>query len=357
MESRSATRPLRRALLGGLALALLAGPGLASGCAAGFAPPSQIDGLRVLSVVADAPYATPGEAVKMTLTYADSRPGAAPPTILWLAGCFDPPGDAYYACYEQLAGLFQGVSDPQKLLATGLVGVGPTFSFQLPADVISRRPRPPAGSPYYGMAVVFFLACAGDFKVVPPEGDGAAGSFPLGCFDKAGHRLGAKDFVPGFTQIYAFDDGRPNDNPTIDDLTLDGEPITGDAETANKVSACAVPEDARLGNPGCGKADPSQECLSYAISVKVPDDVGEIDPSGAQADGSPLRETVWVDYFSDRGDFNGDARLVSDSITGIQPDLSVNWLPPPEPGPVRIWAVVHDNRGGQAVIERYLVVE
>jgi hypothetical protein len=357
---RASKNPLRRPVLGALALALLTGPALSSGCAAGFAPSSQVDGLRVISVAADAPYAAPGEQVKLTLTYGDSRAGAAAPTILWLNGCVDPDGDSYYGCYAQLAGLFQGISDPQKLIETGAVGFGPTFSFTLPDDIISRRPKPAAGNPYYGIAYVFFAACAGKLQIVPPEGTSAAGSFPLGCFNDKGERLGADSFVPGFTQVYAFADGRPNNNPPIDDLTLDGESITGDATTGPKVAHCHVPEDDRLGPPSCGKLDPSRECTSYQISIKVPadvDEVAEVDPSAPQADGQPLRETVWVDYLSDTGDFKSDARLVSDAVTGLQPDLAVEWFPPPDPGPVRIWAVVHDNRGGQTVIERFVVVE
>jgi hypothetical protein len=354
---RASKNPLRRPLLGAILLALLTGPALSSGCAAGFAPVSQIDGLRVLSVAADSPYAAPGEQVKMTLTYADGRDGAAAPTILWLNGCVDPDGDSYYGCYAQLAGLFQGISDPQKLIATGAVGFGPTFSFTLPTDIISRRPKPAAGNPYYGIAYVFFVACAGKLQIVPAEGTSAAGSFPLGCFNDKGERLGADAFVPGFTQVYAFDDGRPNENPPIDDLTLDDASITGDADTANEVEACAAPEDTRLGPPSCSKADPFKDCTSYQIAITVPADVAEIDPSGAQADGQPLHETVWVDYFSDKGNFKGDARLVSDALTGVQPDLSVQWIAPPDPGPVRIWAVAHDNRGGQTVIERYLRVK
>src|SRR5262249_13071880 len=142
------------------------------------------------------------------------------PTIVWLGGCFDPPGDQYFACYEQLADLLQKAGDIDALAATGLAGRGPRFMLKLPEDIVSRRPEPADGAPWYGIAYVFFVACAGELRPVPPEGTGAAGYFPIGCFSKkTGERLGADDFVPGFTQIYVFADGRPNTNPTIDDIT------------------------------------------------------------------------------------------------------------------------------------------
>ena len=356
--SRSAARkPLRRFALGALALGLLGGQALASGCAGGFAPISQIDGLRILAVQADKPYAQPGDKVTFRMTYTDPPPGSKPVQIVWLGGCFNPPGDAYYACYQQLAGLFQGGFDPEKLLASGLVGVGKTFTLSLPETLISSRPPPQPGAPQYGIAYVFFMACAGNFDVVPLEGESAAASFPIGCFDDQHRRLGAEHFVPGFTQIFAFADERPNENPTITGMTINGKDLPEDESHAFDVEACPISESERLGPPSCGKENPYEACPTYDISITVPEDVADDDPSGNQSDGTPLKETVWVDYFADRGNFDGDARLVNDSIEGLRPDLSVTWIAPPEPGPARIWAVIHDNRGGQDVIERVVNVK
>lgn len=368
MVRRTSPR-LRRSLLGALALGVFAAPALASGCAAGFAPISEIDGLRVISVQADTPYIdpAPGSAsipanttVKFTMKAVDSRADAVPPQIVWIGGCFDPPGDAYYGCYSQLASIFQDFSDPDKLLASGYVGFGAGYSLPIPEDLITRRPQPEAGAPWYGVAYVFFMACAGELQPVPAEGTSEAGSFPIGCFDKAGNRLGAESFIPGYTQVYAFADGRSNHNPTIESVTLDGEPLTGGPDTAPEVEACPVSEEDRLGPKGCGKEDPEKACKTYNISVTVPDDVGEDDPSGTLPDGTRLRETVWVDYFAEAGNFTGDAQLVSDAVYGIRDDFSVQFIPPAsegEPRAIRVWAVLHDSRGGQEYAERYLIVK
>ena len=84
----------------------------------------------------------------------------------------------------------------------------------------------------------------------------------------------------------------------------------------------------------------------------MPRDVAEVDPSGKQPDGQPLHEAVWVDYFADQGDINSSTALVSDASLGIQTGYDTLWTPPPTPGPAKLWAVVHDSRGGVTPIER-----
>lgn len=365
---RKRPSPLRRFVLGAAALAMIGGHALASGCAAGFAPISLVDSLRVLAVEADKPYAKPGDKVTFQMTYhdgfvnPDDPEASRPVTVLWLGGCFDPPGDAYYACYEsiqnQFGSLFSSSFDPAtdlpELLATGLIGIGDRFTITLPEDIVSRRPKPTGGAPYYGIAYVFFLACAGDIRPIPPEGDSAAGSFPIGCFATGtDQRLGADSFIPGYTQVYAFDDGRTNDNPVIEGLTFDGKKLPEGEIKA--VKRCEVSADDRLGAPGCGRPDPFEECKSHTIDIILPKDdnlVAEIDPDGKQVDGSSLRESVWVDYFTEKGTFKADVKLVADSVEGVQNSHDVEWVAPPEPGPVRIWAVIHDARGGQRVVIR-----
>src|SRR5277367_7128075 len=111
---------LRRPLLESLALLAFVGPTVGSGCGSGFAPISQVSGLRVLAVVADKPYAHPGDTVTFTMTYADPPGDTEPPQILWIGGCVNPIGDEYYGCYEQI------LKDP-------IIGSGTTFSVPVPA--------------------------------------------------------------------------------------------------------------------------------------------------------------------------------------------------------------------------------
>ena len=347
---------LRRACLAALALTM-ANASSASGCAASFDPASEINSLRVLAVVPDKPYAAPGDEVAFTMTYVDAAGEEPRPVqITWLGGCFDPEGDQYFGCYAPLQQVFEGLArgtlPPEGLVAQG-VGLN-QFTLKLPEDIVSRRPVPEVG-PHYGIAYLFFAACAGKVDVVPQEGSGAAGSFPLGCFDAEGRRLGAESFVPGYTQIYVFADGRTNKNPIATGINLDGAPISEDFGLIPEVKRCAVREEDREVS-GCGAKDPTAECTTYDIQVVIPEDVAELDADSTDEDGNPLRESVWVNYYADAGDFSADIKLISDPVEGFIDDQATTWLPPDAAGPVHIWAVVHDARGGASVVERYVRV-
>jgi hypothetical protein len=375
--TNQARRPLRRLALAGAALAALAAPMIAgSGCGSALDSISKIDALRVLAVIPavldDAhptlgteetgSYARPGDAVTFSMSYYDgyvdpvtSEPRSREPQILWLAGCYDPPGDAYYGCYQQLGEVLQNFDPAHPDL--NYVGFGPSFTTKLPADIVSRRQKPEIG-PYYGIAYVFFAVCAGTIKPIPPSGSGKAGSFPLGCFDEVtGQQLGADSFVPGYTQIYAFDDDRLNQNPKVKGFTIDGEPLAEGPDQAAKVARCTVSEDDRNAPPSCSKKAPADLCTTYKMDIVADDTVAELDPDSTSADGQPLKEVVWVDYFADKGDFDTEVRLVNDATTGLIEDHSTTYLPPTGSGLVTVWAVVHDARGGSTVLTRYLRVE
>jgi hypothetical protein len=362
--TRPRTSPRRRGArlaLGALALAILTPTALpGAGCGAQFDPPSKVDSLRVLTVVADKPYAQPGETVELHMSLADRADLAGRRIqITWIGGCFDPEGDQYYACYEQLAEAFQGLSASdllsseyfQQLDSDDPNDDARLFSLRIPDDIISRRERPEAG-PYYGISYVFFVACAGFVGPVPPSGDGAAGSFPLGCFDTQGQRLGNDHFVVGYTQIYSFEDGRTNQNPPIRGFSFDGEVSPAERPV---VERCPVSEEERRAS-GCGQQDPFADCKQYDIDVAVDGSASEVDPSGETPDGKPLRETVWVDYFGDGGDYDKDIKLVFDAVTGANDDHKVSWVPPAEAGVVKLWAVLRDARGGSTLVEQEVEV-
>lgn len=364
---RRARRPLLRPFLAAAALLGLASPALSSGCVASFEPISEIRGVRVLAVSADTPYAVRDEAdpskfkpVTFTIdVYPEElkMPPADPlkPKILWIGGCFNPPDDAYFACFPQLAEQFQQLASGD-FSSFKYFGNEVTYTLELPETLISARPRPATG-PHYGIAYVFFAACDGELRAIPPESSGKAGSFPLGCFDAQGKRLGAERFVPGYTQIYAFEDeDRKNSNPVVTVFKIDGETVEEGVDDV-KVERCPVRDDQRDLPPSCSREDPYVTCRSYALDIDVPADVAEIDPESKTLDGKPLHEAVWVDYFAEAGSFESSVALVSDAVTGVTKDRKVKWLPPPEAGPVQLWAVVRDARGGSTVLTRFVQVE
>ncbi|NUQ75172.1 MAG: hypothetical protein HUU21_16605 [Polyangiaceae bacterium] len=362
--SAGASRGRRRAVLGALALTFLAAPAIASGCAASFDPPARVSTLRVLGITADKPYAAPGDEVTFEMTYFDGYgseggSGPRPVEITWLGGCFNPPNDLYFACYEDLGQVLQDIASgalPPEGVASQGIGIN-KFTLKLPDNLVEERPAPEFG-PHYGIAYVFFAVCAGKVRPVLPDGTGRAPDFPLGCFDEAGNRLGSESFVPGYTQIYAFADGRVNQNPVIQGLTLNGKEIPGadDFDKIPTVKACPLTDEERR-TPSCDRETDIADCASYTLEALVDPSVAEIDPDATGEDGGKLTETLWVSYFSDAGDISPGIKLVNEPVSGFNPDLGVTFIPPDEQGITTIWAVLRDARGGSHIVTRFIRVE
>jgi len=357
-------------------LLLLAAVGamlLAPSCAPSFDPPSLVNTLRILSVTADKSYAKPGEDVTLSMTVHDGLgnpedPEAGPRAlqILWLAGCYDPVGDIYFLCFEQLAEvlapLAEGGTPPSDLVkiepalpsSSGVVDAH-SFTFTLPKDIVSRRPKPDEG-PHYGIAYVFFAACAGTLAPATLEQLGSeVPEFPVQCLDAQGDPLGPDSFVPGYTQIYAFADERTNANPQIEALELNGDAITESLDDIPVVPRCAITAQERR-EASCGRDAPTDDCISYKINAEI-GDVAETDPDGTGAEGESLRETIWVSYFADAGDLSPAISLVSDATKGYIAEHDTEWIPPSEPGIVTLWAVARDQRGGSSAIHHFVRVK
>lgn len=225
---RPRTPRVRRALLTALVLATV-GVVVSASCGGQFDPPSVVNSVRVITVEADSPYGSPGETITLKMRYDDGRPDVDDPQplqITWLGGCFNPPGDQYYGCYQPLGELVARVQ-AGDVSPTEFLSQRPnfdTFPVTLPDDILSSRADPAFGTKV-GTAFVFFAVCAGELRPVDDAGDTAAQSFPFGCFDASGKRLGADEFVPGYTVVSAYEDGRRNANPTVNGFLFDGEPL------------------------------------------------------------------------------------------------------------------------------------
>ncbi|WP_437736642.1 hypothetical protein [Sorangium sp. So ce1335] len=372
-------RRWRRALLGTLALGAIAAPAISAGCVAGFDPPSLVDGLRVFAVVADKPYADPGEEVTFRIHYQDGlggpEDGSRPVTVYWFGGCENPIGDDYYGCYPQFAELaekfdaWQRAGDPTAPLPdlNGVrPGIGDTYTIKIGEGILDGR-VPPVSGPAYGSAYVFFVACTGTLGPVEDQGTGRAGTFPVACFDSEGRRLGPDSFVPGYTQVYVFEaeaaaeggpdvgprGGRRNANPALNGLELDGAEMSEDISSLAEATPCPIDAEERR-EVGCNAKDPLDACRTYTIEAMIPEDVAEPDPDAKL---EPLKEIVWVNYFADMGDIDGGIKLVSDASRGYLGGHAVTWIPPAEPGIATITAVVRDARGGASVIQRLVRVE
>jgi hypothetical protein len=369
--------PLRRLVLGCLALAAIAAPPVSAGCAAGSEPISQVQGLRVIAVAPenDGSYVVPvapnqpgcdatdasqcalpaDASVTFDMSYEYTYGG--PVEIVWLGGCVNPDGDEYYGCYPQLATLFADLEpyfqsgDPASIPPAALadLGFGSSFTMKLPSDLISSRPVT-AGLPPYGIAFAFFLACAGHIGPAP-AGDsastGLAGSFPVGCYADAALTMpvGADRFVPGYTQVYAFAQGFTNKNPPVCNFSVTLNPGTGTGVADGGSSGDGGTGGGSSGDGGTGggscKADVPDggdgssgrqsftapycdvsEAARNASGCKAVSTAGcatynvTVEVPDTVADYDPANavyETVWVDYFADQGDMDDPVLLIAAS--------------------------------------------
>ncbi|HEY3497629.1 MAG TPA: hypothetical protein VGK73_23185 [Polyangiaceae bacterium] len=354
--------------------ALLAG--LASlGCGAEFDRVSEIESLRVFGVQKSAPYAQPGETVSLSLSFFDGSPQAVDPETLepgeesprkvqvaWLAGCFNPPGDLYAGCFA---------TPPEDFVFQ----FGTTFDLPIPEDAILERSPP---SVPYGLTYVFFAVCAGELGFDTTGADG----LPLRCRDPEGRDLGSNDFVAGYSAIYIYGTnaaGEPyrNANPLVTGFTLSGveldestggEPcVNGEclADCSNELLGCVTPRprevDCTLEGapcvPACADDGDSEKCKGWAIKPLVDPSSAEIDEISRDVYARPYEEQMWINYYATRGAVKSDARLLNDATEGWNGDYGTEFFAPSTPGPVRVWAVVHDNRGGQSWVEATIQVQ
>lgn len=337
---------MRRTELFGLgALALLA-----LGCGPEFDPSNEIQTLRVMGVQKDRPYAQPGDEVNLQMLWHDAE-GRTDIQRAWLGGCVNPPGDLYYGCfarYGEIAG--QGEELP--------FGNEDSFRVSIPADIISGREGPvEPGQQRYGLYIVFFALCAGDLDLQPEAAADAEGSagLPIRCLDRQTKQpLGSEDFIVGYSSIYSFE-GVENQNPTFSadsegrgEFLIDGKSALADCLDADCQGApeveidCSADDDPRCIEACSDDGEPSCPAIEIAPSIER---IVERDDVTSSLDGSDVAEQMWVNYYLDRGAIS-EVRLLNDSSTGWNDEYRGELRAPKDPGPLQVWAVAHDNRGG-----------
>ena len=338
--------PSRLLEASGICLAALA----LAACAPEFDRPSELRTLRVLAVQKDKPYALPGDTVNLEMLWHDGlyREGSTEERrnvqIGWLSGCFDPPADLYRNCFSELR-------DPQLVTCSSDSGEPcEHFSFVMPQDVISRRP-PPADTtqPPYGIAYVFFALCAGELGFADP-GSGES-AFPILCLDADRNALGPNHFVAGYSTVFSYD-RFANQNPVLTGFEFNGEPMPAaqiciGTECQDKV----FPEFECGAGPcvdTCADDGDREECDGTEFRPIVDRESAELDEVSLQTRGRRLGEQMWINYYVDRGGVKSDVRLLNDAVTGWNDDYGTEFYAPKDPGRSRIWAVVHDNRGGMS---------
>jgi hypothetical protein len=323
-----------------------------------FDPASKVDSVRLFVVKADKPYVKPGEMVTLEALVADGRkekPRAA--KLYWIPVlCLNPKDDLYYLCFAApgdggnqaggtrliptgpLAGADGGGSDagggsPFASIPTGVdlapfLPQGPSFSFRMPEDAVQPR----KGSDPYGLVVVFNVLCAGRIEFVQPDPEGGPQQVPVVCTDENDVKLPASDYVIGISRVYAYTE-RLNTNPVIEKVLSEGKDV--DPAQGITLEKCV--------------AEKERDCKENKIDVRVSDNSWEANPADVTRDGE-LHEQIWVDYYTDIGKLDDEARLLFDTRVGRVTDTDVKYRAPKDVSDGTLWAVVHDNRGGAAWI-------
>jgi hypothetical protein len=352
-----------RNLAGAALVALVALLALFACGGEGFDPASKVDSVRLFAVSADKPYARPGETVTLEALSGDGRrdkPRAA--KLYWIPVlCLNPKDDLYYLCFAPsgdggqqagstrliplgpLAPTADGGADagasagaggnPFASIPTGVdlapfLPSGARFSFTMPQDALQVRP----GSDPYGLAIVFSILCAGRVEFAPRDPAGGPQQVPVQCTDERGERLPPSDYVVGISRVYAWGE-RVNTNPVIESVTQDTKDVSPAAGIT--LERCTAAKE--------------KDCKENKIGVRVSDSSWEPNPSDVTRDG-PLHEQIWVDYYSDLGKFDDEARLLFDTRGGRISDSDVKFRAPKDVADGTLWAVVHDNRGGASWI-------
>jgi hypothetical protein len=334
------------------------------GCGVEFDTLGQVEGVRVLGVQADPPIARPGETVDFRMVVHDTGDIAGRPrelSYLWIGGCDNPQG-SYASCFARFGALaknFEGLQkDPSELTADELaeiaealsesgisIGFGDTFRVNVDEDII--RNKPPSSVPLpvpYAVTYTLFAACAGELRLDPDSE-----AFPIGCFD-GDERLGARDFVIGYTSTYVYEEQR-NSIPRIDGVRIGGKDVPESLICIDAECERAEPDPKRKCSSrapkikACKSGTQRQSCPKVEVSVRVdPDSVDQDAP--ISLGGETATESVWVNYHTDNGSFSTDVALVSSIDVGFRENPKTEFYAPENRGPAWIWAVVRDSRAG-----------
>ncbi len=331
---------------------------LAFGCGPELERVSELNNLRVLGVQKDKPYALPGEDVNLAMFWEDGSQN--PPRdvqIFWIGDCENPPGDLYAGCALQWADKVASGNPPQvqvtPMNGPDFATADPTFTIQAaPLRPVVQDPQAPPS----GLSFAFFGVCAGRLDGADLAERFNAGQikefgdvFPL-CLDEDGEPLSGNDYIIGYTTVYSYE-GFTNQNPIVTGFQVNGKDVTFDCIGLDCISKVDEPEPLTECEEGFAcidscEDDGDESCPEISIKPIVDPESAEIDGVASEIYGRENHESLWINYLVDRGSVRADVKLLNDGVTGWNTEYNDDYFAPKETGPVRMWAVVHDNRGG-----------
>ncbi len=247
------------------------------------------------------------------------------------------------------------------------LGRGPTVTGVLPADACRRfGPNAPPAE-------------AGGVAGRPVDPDPSGGYYqPVVLGSDIGAALGSVRLacglvgVPSAEAVRYNQGSRPNENPAIERLEIVGDVVRSIAPGIDAPRA-SVAAGSRVALRAVWAACPRQPvcgdglCTAGENQSSCPGDCRDA-PKGCTGAESYLwpdpetrtvhgrREAITISWFSDRGVFADEQTgRTEDDADGV--DASNVWTAPTERGPVRLWIVLRDDRGGVGWGEYLVQVE
>jgi hypothetical protein len=336
----------------------------AAACTPAFADRSSaVTGPRVLAVSASPAEALPGDDVKYRILVVDDKGAVAAPSVRW-SYCTQPKptnelNDVASACFGDdpniIVPLGKGSSPTGTLPDDGCAQFGPDVPHPSDnsgdlgngggsASTSVGRPTDPDSTDGYYQPVI--LQVTADQQQIQSL---AETRITCGLAGSTGE------------QFEAFNKAtKSNENPALLGVTLPGmsdAALTADnaatplafgpsTSVVLRASWPACPAQATCGDGICGPGEAIQDCPDDCTTPKGcggSEPFAYLDPESHEL--VPRHESMRVSWFATAGSFDTDhtGRVESEFA---QTSSDNTWLAPAEPGPVFMWVVLRDDRGG-----------
>ena len=313
---------------------------------------SEVLGPRVLALRSDPAEALPKAKVDYSLLVVDAAGTVAHPQVTF-AYCNQPKpvneiSDVAAACFgdgDQVVPFGTGTTPTGAIPAQACSQFGPNVPLTKAGQPPGRPTDPDATGGYY-QPVILHVGADGTAL-------DALGETRINC----GIASGTVQQLQQYSLVT-----KPNQNPALTSVTvptLDDSPLSEDDGVTPPLSIPSgskqtlraawptCPSEASCGDgicsPGEDETSCVPDCASHPVGCPGPEPYGYFDPGTFTL--ISRHESMRVSWFATAGTFDSDHTGQSEDNYTITTTDGV-WTAPSEPGPVFIWIVLRDDRGG-----------
>ena len=334
-------------------LALLGGAVWLAGCEPTFSDRfSEVLGPRVLAVRSDPAEALPRGSVQYSTLIVDENGAIAQPEVSF-AYCTQPKpvnelSDVASACFgtgDQVVPLGSGPSPKGTIPAQACSQFGPNVPITKAGEPPGRPTDPDGTGGYYQPVILKARADGEDID--------ALAETRITC----GIASGTVDQLQEYSERT-----KPNQNPELSSVvvtSLDGAPLTEDdgstpplsiprsSKQTLRASWPSCPETASCGDGICSPGEDAtscpDDCMTAPKGCAGPEPYAYFDPGTFEL--LDRHEAMRISWFASAGSFESDHTGQSADDYALTTSDGV-WTAPDVAGPVFIWVVLRDDRGG-----------